>query len=405
MLCHQAELDHVQTVILDEVHFLGDKERGSIWETVIILLPAHITLLCLSASVPNCLDLAGWICQTRHCACHMLLKRSRPTPLRTYGIGDKTSLLAADEVFWEEHLKQMKPAKDPDMVFQAIAANDSMSPALVFMFSKAHCQAYAQALKHRMSQADLVARLICEFLPKMSEAVKFWCERKICRLCPTSLREVEPEVLRLAEETLQHLPEEDRSLGQVEMIMDLVRHGLAVHHAGLLAPLRELVERLCARGLVRILFCTETCAVGLNLPAKSVAFAFGEKGLRKFEGAAWRCLRAAEYHQMAGRAGRRGRDKHGNVLWCMISPDPRKAKKVVEAMCKQFPKLAQSLPEPLESSYVLRFSFVLSLLKFGHMGYIKWLALQTFSQFQSRQAALSLEQYRIQKGMLSILEA
>ena len=146
------------------------------------------------------------------------------------------------------------------------------------------------------------------------------------------------------------------------------------------------MERLCAEGLVLLLFCTETCAVGLNFPAKSVAFSFTKSGLLKCDGCNMRMVRTGEYQQMAGRAGRRGLDKHGNVLFCMSNrkdESEQKAKaNAPPGMSQMMKQLILNSAEPVMSSYMLRFPLMLNLLKFGHAGYVKWLFLQTFRQFQ-----------------------
>eukprot|EP00435_Cladocopium_sp_Y103_P017926 s1577_g4.t1 len=432
MLFRQREFDCVRTVIFDEVHYLGDEERGSAWEETMILLPAHINLVCLSATVPNCLDLAGWICQTRHSVCHLLLKQARPTPLRTYGLSKETRLLLDDNnVFLNENMEALVPLSDRSQCdnFQDVATNTKLTPTLAFMFSKVHCQTHALALSKRLNQADVVSRLISEFASTdetSKRRILFWSRRKIQRLCPAArLLDLESQQLveGLIKETLENLPEEDRALEQVTMLAhELLPCGIACHHSGLLSPLRELIERLCAEGLLPMLFCTETCAVGLNLPAKSVAFSFTEKGLVKCAGCVRRPVRAGEYCQMAGRAGRRGCDKKGNVLFCIAEKDTgedqgdtakavkakakpkKKLAETAKTLCKEFVRVALSPVEPVASCFVLRFPSMLNLLKFGHAGYVKWLCLQTFQQFQTRRAAATIEQQKTRMAMFRVLE-
>ena len=192
MLFRQRDFDCVRTVIFDEVHYLGDEERGSAWEEAMILLPAHINLVCLSATVPNCLDLAGWICQTRHSVCHLLLKQARPTPLRTYGFSKETRLLLDDNnVFLNENMEALVPLSDRGQCdnFQDVATNTKLTPTLAFMFSKVHCQTHALALSKRLNQADVVSRLISEFASTdatSKRTILFWSRRKIQRLCPVA---------------------------------------------------------------------------------------------------------------------------------------------------------------------------------------------------------------------------
>jgi len=218
-------------------------------------------------------------------------------------------------------------------------------------------------------------------------------------------------VKAITEETLSTLDEEDRSIGEIkDMAEKLLPNGVAVHTGGVVTPFRELVESLCANALLPVLFCTESCAVGLNLPTKSVVFSFVEgKGLVKFDGCRKRPLTPSEYRQMAGRAGRRGRDPHGNVLFCMTNGDratngddeadstsavavKRRSAEVATARFKLFASVALQPVEAITSTYVLRFTTLLNLLRFGHTGYVTWFALQTFQQFQSRRAALNLKQ-------------
>ena len=395
-----------------------------------ILLPAHVKVLCLSATVSNCLDLAGWICQTRHVVCHLLLTQVRPTPLRTYGVAGCTRLLVdSDQVFFKENMEALLLGErgQLEQLIQDVAMNAKLTPTLAFMFSKVACQTHALALSTRLNQANAVADLISDFLQtdetskKMIKSIKFWSVRKIQRLCPMSMlltNESQQRIMQVVQETLQHLPEEDRALAQVTMLTeDLLPYGVACHHSDLLAPLRELVETLCADGLLPMLFCTETCAVGLNLPAKSVAFSFTENGLVKCDGCIRRPVRTGEYCQMAGRAGRRGFDKHGSVLLCIgeekkeQEKDKKKEKskegqheKAAQKLCEQFKQVALNPVEPLTSSFVLRFSSVLNLLQFGHAGYVRWFMLQTFQQFQSRKAAASVQQEKTQMSMFAVLE-
>ncbi|CAE7189784.1 Mtrex [Symbiodinium pilosum] len=227
MLCHHADFERVKTVIFDEVHYIGDTERGSVWEEAIILLPAHVNLLCLSATVPNCLDLAGWICQTRHCVCHAVVKQSRPTPLRVYGIADITCLLVDTEsgTFLEDNFQKLHPGeRSAEDILHGIAANTRLTPALAFMFSKVACQTFALALGKRFNQAEVVASLIAEYhgarTSRLKGAIKFWASKKIARLCPITshLRtDQAQQICSLTTEALLHLPEEDRGLEQATM--------------------------------------------------------------------------------------------------------------------------------------------------------------------------------------------
>jgi len=168
----------------------------------------------------------------------------------------------------------------------------------------------------------------------------------------------------------------------------LLPNGVGLHHGGMIAPLRELMEELYAKSLLPVLFCTETCAIGLHLPTRSVVFASMGKGLQKFDGVADREVSSGEYKQMTGRAGRRGFDPLGNVVFCCGDEDIKLSKKSKDARnenCfKQFSRIVLRNVEPVSSMFTLGFSTLLNLLRFGHVGYVVWLELQSFRQFQSR---------------------
>eukprot|EP00439_Symbiodinium_sp_Y106_P034832 s4887_g4.t1 len=223
LCCHHNDFAWMQTVVFDEVHYVGDAERGAVWEDCMILLPPHINVVCLSATVPNCLDLAGWICQTRHCVCHLLLKLSKPVPLRIFGVADVTSLLVdGDNAFLEENFASVKLDKlSREDIWQAIATNAKLTPTLAFMFSKVACETNALALARRLNQAEIIADHISEYSdagPKLKGAIKFWTSRKIQRLCPVASQllslQAQRRIQELAREALLHLPEEDRGLQQ-----------------------------------------------------------------------------------------------------------------------------------------------------------------------------------------------
>ncbi len=289
----------VGALIFDEVHYLADPERGTAWEESILLAPAHVPLVCLSATVANAAEIAEWIRTTgRNVALVESSERVVPlrqryyldgqlipvlngqSPLRLapyqkggeragrirtgHGIGDGSSTRG-------RRAREDEPPGPPE-VLRALAEADLL-PAIYFLFSRKAVEEAAESCQR------------LHLLPGDQAA----------------------EVRRLARERLADLPGADSSLAQVERLLGLLPKGVGFHHAGLLPPLKTMVEELLAAGLLRVVFATDTLALGINVPARSVVV--GE--MTKFDGQNRRLLSPGEYRQLTGRAGRRGMDAVG----------------------------------------------------------------------------------------------
>jgi len=213
-------------------------------------------------------------------------------------------------------------------------------PLIVFAFSKAECEALARG---------------CEALDLSEEG--------------------EPALVdAVVAGALASLSEQDRALPQARALLPLLRRGVGVHHSGLLPVLKEAVELLFGEGLLKVLFATETFSTGLNMPAKTVVFARA----RKFDGAGFRWLRSGEYIQMAGRAGRRGKDDRGVVVMLLDEKmEPSAAREML-----------RGLPDPLVSAFHLRYAMLLSLARAEGAGARPEALLRaSFRQFQAQRAA------------------
>jgi antiviral helicase SKI2 len=285
----------VEFVIFDEVHYLNDSERGVVWEEVIIMLPEHVTLILLSATVPNTKEFAGWIGRTKKKDIYVISTLKRPVPLEHFLFADRetfqivdsnknfstTSYKKVHEIFHplsrkETQTKSSKvknnyQSKTPKTSFKFSSSGQSSTdrnmyvnlvsflkkkdllPAIVFAFSKKKCEEYAQAL----SNLDL-----------------------------TSGAAEKAKIHIFVQQSLACLNGSDKELPQILRLTELLLRGIAVHHSGLLPILKEIVEILFTRGLVKVLFSTETFAMGVNAPAKTVVFAM----IRKHDGANFRQL-------------------------------------------------------------------------------------------------------------------
>ena len=399
MLYRGADLVRdVEFVIFDEVHYVNDLERGVVWEEVIIMLPEHVTLILLSATVPNTYEFASWVGRTKKKDIYVISTPKRPVPLEHYLWAGKAMLKIVDEnkKFIEKGWKEandvftgrdkMKASASSEQSQGArggasaggrgqnqgggaaqrgsnqrggtqqrgrgqsasrgqgniartgrgggrtTAAQDrniwvhlvqhlrkeDLLPACIFVFSKKRCEENADAL----SNLDY-----CTASEK--SAVHMTIEKSIARLRP-----------------------EDRVLPQIRRLRELLSRGIAVHHGGLLPIVKEIVEILFARTLVKVLFATETFAMGLNLPTRTVVFS----GYRKHDGRSFRDLLPGEYTQMAGRAGRRGLDPVGSVI--IVTPGATEAPPAA--------RLRQMIlgdPTKLRSQFRLTYNMILNLLR------------------------------------------
>jgi superfamily II RNA helicase len=314
-------LADVGAVIFDEVHYINDQDRGHVWEETLILLPPEIHLILLSATIDSPNVFAGWLGAAKKTPITLLSTSHRIVPL-IHGVWDPSQhplplrpLKAGDEApyngrIYDDWLKgkelRLRAAEDwAARVGSAKAAGDSIAGAT----GKVKIQSFTHTLNMCVStlkERDLMPALFftlsragCE---KNADAVS---ESLLDSSDAAEVKHIIRRHLHHYATTLEHLP-------QYHQITRLLVRGVAFHHSGLLPLLKEIVEILFARGYVKALFCTETFAVGLNMPARTAVFLDLKKPA---DGGAFRPLRPDEYIQMAGRAGRRGKDTQGVVIY------------------------------------------------------------------------------------------
>lgn len=346
MLYRGADLIRdVEFVIFDEVHYVNDSERGVVWEEVIIMLPPHVTLIMLSATIPNTLEFADWVGRTKQKEIYVISTLKRPVPLEhfLYVRKEPVRIVDAAKQFLEQGLREAQAqTKGPTVAAGAVAARNSQGgifrgskqehslwievssmlkrkallPAVVFTFSKRKCEENAEG----MASLDFNG-------PTERSAVHLFLKASLQRLKGT-----------------------DSQLPQILRMREMLGRGIAVHHSGLLPIMKEAVEILFSRGLIKMLFATETFAMGVNMPARTVVFS----SIRKHDGTGFRTLLPGEYTQMAGRAGRRGLDPTGVVI--IACPDEVPAEVSLRTML-----LGQ--PTKLTSQFRLTYTMILNLLR------------------------------------------
>ena len=369
------DLDDVTTVIFDEIHYLADPERGTTWEESIILCPEHVQLICLSATVSNAAEIAAWISRT-HRPIRLITHTERAVPLALhYFIDGKLHLVvdhtgnlvrdfphtggelrrqAARGGFARGRSERSTPEMDepqPREIVDALAAKD-MLPAIYFLFSRNDCQAFAERLA--VMRPNLVTPLQVELIEQTIDAV------------------------------LAGMRPEDRDLDQVQTITVLARKGIGFHHAGLLPILKQLVEVLFSRGLMEVVFATDTLALGVNMPARTVVIG----RMSKWDGRRRRLLIPNEFQQMAGRAGRRGMDPLGHVV-SPYSP---------WFTFREMLEIATGELHPVQSAFAIRYNTVLNLWDPPQGERVRTLLQQSLAQFQSSQRIRELEDQIIAVG-------
>lgn len=317
--------EDVHCVIFDEVHYFNDPDRGFVWEESITKLPDNILIIMLSATIDKSEQFAQWVSNIKNRDVYLIGTKYRPVPLKHYIFKDDnihhiySEHSGVNNQNLELGLKEdnIKPITLLNKISNFLK-NKSLFPAIVFTFSRKKCERYALMLKKGESlltveeQKELKVILYKIFATNLN----------IYKDIPSTLN-----------------------------IIELLYHGVAYHHSGLIPIQKEIIEILFQKGFVKILFATETFAVGVNMPTKSVIFT----ELSKFDGLSDypRLLRSDEYLQMSGRAGRRGKDKEGYVIYCPLNKK--------ESKCELI-SLLKGKPAELVSQYKQNSNVIIRLM-------------------------------------------
>jgi ATP-dependent RNA helicase HelY len=352
-----APPDNLGCVVLDECHYMGDEGRGTVWEEIIINCPQAVPLVALSATVSNLQDMAAWISET-HRPIVPIHHPVRPVPLQYFlvdpdgTITSPTDLGKRERPSTDGHERQGRHRRrrgpDANKLIQQLQARRWL-PAIYFIFSRAGCEAALQRFLRDGGQL-LEAR---------------------------RQREVEEAIAQ----TLHDYPSIAPDSELHRLIFEGLRRGVGIHHAGIIAALKRLTEVLFERGLVQVVFATETMSLGIHMPAKSVVI----DSLRKRTDGGFRTLLVGELTQMAGRAGRRGIDPRG---MCLVAVDGRDS--LDEAL-----RLIKGKPEPIESRFRIGYSSAALLIQsLPDPQAIRITIERSFGQFQNRQRIRALQAER-----------
>jgi ATP-dependent RNA helicase HelY len=362
------DVDDVDTVIFDEIHFLADPERGTTWEESIILCPEHIQLVCLSATVSNAEEIAGWIGRT-HRPIRLVTHYERAVPLSLYYFVDTKLHMVVD------------PHGDVIKQFPNIGGEARRQVGRKTS-QRGHSERDAQTMDEPQAHEIVDELLARDMLP----AIYFLFSRNDCQVFAERLAAIRPGLIDKTQEarieavlaaTLAALRPEDHELEQVKIITRLARRGIGFHHAGLLPILKQLVEVLFGLGLMQVVFATDTLALGVNMPARSVVIG----RMSKWDGRRRRVLKPNEFQQMAGRAGRRGMDAFGHVV-VPYSP---------WLPFREMLTIATGPLEPVRSAFAVRYNTVLNLWDPPDGDRVRNMLQQSLAQYQSGQRIRQLE--------------
>ncbi len=312
-------LDGLGHVVMDEVHYLSDRVRGAVWEEVIIHLPESVTLVSLSATVSNAEEFGDWLDTVRGDTA-VIVSEHRPVPLWQHVLAGRRMYDLFEE---KDGVAGTAEAEvNPDLVRLARSENIRPMGRDRRRRGREADRERDQRQRSRMwtpSRPEIIDRLDTEgLLPAITFIFsRAACQAAVQQCLQAGLRlnddDARTRVRELVEERTASIPAEDlHVLGYYEWLEGLER-GIAAHHAGMLPTFKEVVEELFVRGLVKAVFATETLALGINMPARSVVL---EK-LVKWNGQTHADITPGEYTQLTGRAGRRGIDVEGHavVLW------------------------------------------------------------------------------------------
>ncbi|MEJ7833963.1 MAG: DEAD/DEAH box helicase, partial [Nocardioides sp.] len=377
-------------VVMDEVHYLADRARGAVWEEVIIHLPESVALVSLSATVSNAEEFGEWLATVRG-ETTTIVEERRPVPLYQHVMVGKRllDLFASSDVdaaagFVQEGApvndELMKIARDD---WASTRIKDRRSPRGRSAAGGRGARPVGNGRRiwipsrydvvERLDREGLLPAIVFIFSRVGCDAAVTQCLSAGIRLTTTEERDA---IFTFVEESCRDLPEDDLHVLGYHDFLDGLTRGVAAHHAGMLPAFKQCVEALYLRGLCKVVFATETLALGINMPARTVVI---EK-LSKWNGETHADITPGEYTQLTGRAGRRGLDTegHGVVLW-QPGTNPR-----------EVAGLASTRTYPLRSSFRPSYNMAVNLVHHFGRTRSRELLEQSFAQFQADKAVVGL---------------
>ncbi|XP_041081672.1 helicase SKI2W [Polyodon spathula] len=360
----------LEWVVFDEVHYINDAERGVVWEEVLIMLPDHVRIILLSATVPNTLEFADWIGRIKQKQIFVISTVKRPVPLEHFlytGNSNKTQnelflLLDANANFLTKgyyaavEAKKERTSKHAQSFGARPGAHSSTS---------SQDRSIWLSLLHSLAKKDQLPVVCFTFSRSRCDENA----RGLATLDLTSSAE-KSETHVFFQKCITRLKGSDRQLPQVLQMSDLLKRGVGVHHSGILPILKEVVEMLFTRGLVKVLFATETFAMGVNMPARTVVF----DSIRKHDGTAFRDLLPGE----------RQLPRHTDtvcVTWGARATNRTRSPRTCST--RDLHKMMLGKPTLLQSQFRLTYTMILNLLRVEALR-VEDMMKRSFSEFHTR---------------------
>ncbi|HII71349.1 TPA: DEAD/DEAH box helicase, partial [Candidatus Woesearchaeota archaeon] len=409
LMTNDPSISDVSYVVFDEIHFLSDVERGTVWEESIIFSPDNVRFLCLSATIPNAREFADWIQTIKHHTVDVVEFSKRAVPLAHYVFDTDLGITDLEEVRKKAELDRM-PEYDQVMGLRrgkkgrkgyhggAYQGGQGSGGHGAFMGKKAR---KAMGEGRAPTHLDLVNELQATgglptmffVFSRMATEIK---AKETARNKNFLTAAESAEVVNYMQGEIRKSPNADQifDLKTTKLLQSTIRKGVAFHHAGVLPKLKDIIEHLFEQGMIKVLYATETFAVGINMPAKTVCF----NSLDKFDGRGFRYLTSQEYFQIAGRAGRRGIDKEGKAI-ALID---RKF-----ANFKKIRNITTGKSEPIVSQFKMSVNSVLNIIGNHDDSQIDTILTANFGCFQagsSKAIALTKASYQKKRKILEMME-
>jgi len=369
-------LRDLRHVVLDEVHYLADRARGAVWEEVIIQLSSTVQVVSLSATVSNAEDFGRWLDQVRD-GCEVVISETRPVPLKHH-------YFINDTIHATFRAGRKKGASHEHRERASQALGGVPNPDVVMLEKRARQRNRVTNRGRRMapdvrlrwpSRPQVVTELAArEWLPAIIFVFsRAGCEKAVEELVRSNVRLTgraeREEIATLVDTMLADLPEDDLRVLGFPAWRTALMDGIAAHHAGMVPAFKEVVELLFQRGLLKVVVATETLALGINMPARTVVI----ERLEKFNGESHVMLTPGEYTQLTGRAGRRGIDKVGHAVVLYQRDLP----------FKSVAGLVGTRAYPLRSSFAPSYNMAVNLLRRHDLAQAEALLGASFAQFEA----------------------
>lgn len=382
MIYAGKDLSDLDSIVLDEVHYLSDRFRGPVWEEVIIHVPDHVQIVALSATVSNAEEFGDWIGHVRG-GCAIVVSEKRPVPLYQHMMVGRRlfDLYAPTKKSGKRPTRRINPELQ-----SAIRANEgvvsrSFQESRHGLAGGRRMRSRPRRVTKRPSRSETVISLDrAHLLPAIYFIFsRAGCDDAVEQVVGAGIRLTSPQerdrIRATVDQTVQALSGEDLSVLRIDTWARALESGIASHHAGLLPIMKETVETLFAQGLIKVVFATETLALGINMPAKTVVL----ESLQKWNGVARVTLTPGEYTQLTGRAGRRGIDIEGHA----VVPLTR------DASPEDVSALASKRSYPLVSAFRPTYNMVANLAATGTLTQARQVMEESFAQFQADRTVVS----------------